>query len=373
MRTLLSILLISAILFTSCSDDESNDVQPQSQETGYVSENFEANTLEESTILAQLTSLTSIVNKGRNGDSLDLNEILTAFAAGDPSLETIASGDFSNDLKNIYFTDAANSSAKAYSPFDTIDQGGVYGAYLFNANGIEPEQIVDKGLYGAALYNRAASIMNSTNINSEGVDRLVALFGTTPEFPNTNNISSTLNPDRFLANYAARRDKNDGTGLYTQIKAKFIELKALTDDENSNIEDIRNTASELKVLWEKCNAATAINYVHSVISKMSGDNLSDDDRASAMHSYSEAVAFLYGWKYLSSADRMISSEDLDEVLTNLLFPGPGQEESFKLNTDTETTLNLFETEVLPKLQSVYGFSDQEMEDFAKNWISEQGR
>jgi hypothetical protein len=113
-----------------------------------------------------------------------------------------------------------------------------------------------------------------------------------------------------------------------------------------------------------------INYLYSVVSKLSATNPSDADIASALHAYSETVGFLHGWR--TQSNKLITDARIDALLA-LLHAAPGATPaSYKFATDAVSELPKL-TEVIDELQSIYGFSSQEMEDFKKNWVAEQNR
>ncbi|HRI60058.1 MAG TPA: hypothetical protein PK228_10055, partial [Saprospiraceae bacterium] len=115
---------------------------------------------------------------------------------------------------------------------------------------------------------------------------------------------------------------------------------------------------------------TIINYLYAVISKLSATNPSDADIASALHSYGETVGFTHGFRTLDN--KKITDTEIDELLTLLNAPATGTPTSYKFATDPLNELPKL-TQVIAKLQSIYGFTAQELEDFKKNWVAEQNR
>jgi hypothetical protein len=249
--------------------------------------------------------------------------------------------------------------------------GGVYGGYLFDANGLEMEQMIDKGLYGAALYNHAITLM-SQPLTTATTDQLVSIFGASPEFPNTNNTAKTQNPDRFMALYAARRDKNDGKGLYTQQKANFIKLQAAIKAGSQYKQEQEEALAAIKLTWEKASAATVINYCHAVIATLSSTNPTDAQKGAALHAYSECVGFIHGWRTLPQQHKKITDSQIDAILTLLNAPANGTPTSYKFITAPVSELPKL-TQVINQLKAIYGFTDAEIEDFKNNWVVLQGR
>ncbi|HMQ48948.1 MAG TPA: DUF4856 domain-containing protein [Saprospiraceae bacterium] len=365
------IALMALLLAFSCEDEER---PPLNLPANYDGSSFATNASKELALQGQLSALTSEAKKGRTAGNLVSEENLIAlFETGNPSLQAIASGYYAGKISASggFATQLALASGGTYTPGLPTGEGGVYGAYLFDENGIEPEQLIEKGLFGAAFYHRATTLAAGT-LTEASADQMVALFGAHPDFPNTNNAQTATNPDKFLASYAARRDKNDGNGLYTQAKNGFIQLQAALKAGNEYKTEQDEALEIIFDAWEKANAATIINYCHAAISKFSATNPTTDDLASGLHAYSEGVGFLHGIRMSNQTFRRITDAEIDALLVLMNAPYDGTPTSYKFITDGINELPKL-SQVIETLQATYGFSDQEVEDFKKNWVAEQGR
>jgi len=118
--------------------------------------------------------------------------------------------------------------------------------------------------------------------------------------------------------------------------------------------------------------ATVINYLLGTISKLNKSDATDADRASALHSYSEAVGFVHGWKGVSSNDKAISDAEIDQILEFMNAPADGNVTSYVFITDSFNQLPKLQL-AIDKLQQVYKFTEQDIIDFGYNWVKEQGR
>ncbi len=362
--------LCAMLLFTACGDDDDNGLIVPST---YDGANFEANAAVENAVRTQLADLTSAAKAGRSaGTTVDFNTLTQLYQQGSPSLEAITTTYYAGRMTGTdgWLNELAKASGGAYTPGEPTGEGGVYGGYLFDEHGLELEQLIEKGSFGAALYNHAITLMEG-EITPAAVDRMVSIFGANPDFPNTDNSASTGNPDVYMAKYAARRDKNDGNGLYTRIRDAFILLQAAAAEDRFVAEQ-EAALADIKELWEKANAATVINYLHTTITVLSGTNPSDNEKGGAMHAYGEAVGFLHGWRTLPAEYRIITDQQIDELLVLMNAPHDAEPTSYLLLTDPVNELPDL-SEAINTLQTIYGFSDQEIEDFRKNWVSEQGR
>jgi len=360
-----------AALLNSCTKDEK---APLNIPAAYDGTSFAANTGTENAVRGQLEALVTEVKKGRTaGTVLDLSVLSGLYSAGNPSLKSLSTTYYAGRLDGSgnWFDEMAKASGATYALGSPTGQGGTFGGYLFDENGLEIEQLVEKGLFGAALYNQAVTLMQG-DLTPATADQLVRIFGAHSDFPNTPTAAKATNPDKFIANYAARRDKNDGTGLYSQMKNAFIKLQAALKAGSEYNAERDEALATIRETWEKVNAGTVINYCHSVISTLSGTNPTDAQKAGALHAYGECVGFMHGWRTIPQASKKITDTEIDEVLTLLNAPYNGTPTSYKFATDPLNELPKL-TQVIGKLKAKYGFTDQEIEDFKKNWVAEQGR
>ena len=359
-------LLVVVSTFTACDD---NEKAPLEIPASYDGAAFETNAAQQLGVLSRFTSLVNEIKKGRTtGKLVSADSINYWYTTGSPSLESLASTYYAGKTAD-WATEVALASGGTYTPGAPTGNGGTYGGYLFDENGLELEQMLDKGHYGALLYKHFNDLAAGT-ITEATVDQMLAIFGANPTFPNSYQANLHANPDKFSANYTARRDKNDGNGYYTNIRDQLIKLQAAVRAGSDYHEERDEAIAEIRLLWEKANAGTIINYLYAVISKLSATNPTDADIASALHSYSETVGFTHGLRTLGN--KKITDTKIDEILTLLNAPANGTPTSYKFATDPLNELPKL-TQVINELKSIYGFTDQEMEDFKKNWVAEQNR
>lgn len=367
------VLMCLGLTLFSCQKDKDENKPSLSIPTTYEGAAFATNTEKEASLKSNLSTLSNEMKKGRvSGTTVGLSTLNNLFTGNNPSLSASSTAFYTAKVsgENGYLANLAAASGGVYVLGEPTGQGGTLGGYLFDENGIEPEQLVEKGLFGAALYNQATTLF-SDNLTLADVDKIVALFGANPTFPNT-NTNKAAQPDGFMAGYAARRDKNDGNGLYSQFKNNAIKLQAAVKAGNDYKEEQKAALTALKQVWEKANAATVINYCHAVISRLSNTNPSEADVANALHAYSEGVGFIQGWKTIPQAHKIITDAQIDDILG--LFNAPSNQipTSYKFATDPINELPKIQ-QAMTKLQAIYAFTPQEMEDFKKNWVSEQNR
>lgn len=364
--------LLAATLFSACQKDDEQLIMENPY--SYEGANFSANARTEIALRDALAEFSAEMKKGRvAGTALDLSTLQGAYEAGSPSLSAISSEYYRNRISAAggWLEELTKASGTIYSPGSPTGDGGVYVSNLFDENGLELEQIIEKGLFAAAMYHYAAELLDGS-LNEALPDQVLALFGANPSFPNSDS-SDKSEPDRFSAQYAARRDKNDGKGFYTTMALALSELQRQSKaGTGAQPQVIENSIVTIKTTWEKAIFATAINYLHSAVSKLSNTNPTDEDKAAALHSYSEVVGFVHGWRGLPADQKIITDAEIDALLLLLNAPSDGTPESYKFATDPVNELPKL-TQAITGIQAIYSFTDQEIQDFRENWVAKQGR
>ncbi len=372
MKYTLSFLTILLSLF-SCKKE--SDKIPLVIPVEYVSDSYTSNITIESSVRTQMAALTSYMKKGEKiANKLTLDSLNYYFSAnGNPSISSITQSYYKNLINGSWFPVMEQCSQNSYTPYDGMiaTNGGVYGGRLLDKRSKETLQEIEKGLYTAALYNHFINL--STNLTDPTtVDKMICIYGASIAFPNTNIAANTPTPDAFIANYAARRDKNDGLGFYDQIKSQFLKLQAaVTQGSAYNMERDEAVAS-LKELIEKAVMATVIYYGYEGTTKLSTSNPPETTISGGLHDFGEAVGFVHGFKSIPQEHRTITDAQLDEVLNALLAPDGKDASMYQFVTDGVNKLPGITT-YQELLQDVYDFSETDMEDFKINWVTLQGR
>ncbi len=341
--------------------------------TVYESPAFSTHAATQIAVTNQLINLTTEIKKGRvNGGIVTKTALDNLFTTGATSLKNVANIYYASKIEGVggWFDELAKASGSTYTPSATLTgNGGTYNGYLFDENGLELEQMIEKGQFGAVLYQHLQQLL-SGNITEATIDQALAIIGANPTFANSSDANKHPQPDKLLAVYIARRDKNDGKGLYAQLKQNFLKLKASVRAGADYTQERNEAIAEIKNIVEKANFATVINYCHSVIATMSATNPTDVQKAAALHAYGECVGFTHGFRTV--AGKRITDAQIDEVLTLLNAPYNAAPTSYKFITDAVNELPKLQ-QIITKLRDIYGFTTQEIEDFKKNWVTEQGR
>jgi len=388
------LLAVGLIFFASCKKDDKVTVPPPPElqiPTFYDSTGYAANVVTESQVRAQLAALTRQMQVGRHMDSAVTLAALQTLYNG-TTLRAVTGASYQAKVDTA-LRELARASGKgvryAWENAPNGDGGvipttvGGRTGYLYDEHVLEMEQVVEKGLFAAAMYNHAVSLISAGNITEATIDRLVEIYGAKPGFGN-NERNSDPNRDRFSAQYAARRsDTANANSLYAQIKRNLITAKAAVKA-GSAFNQLRDQAlADFKLNWEKALAATVINYCHSTLDGLRAPNRDDGIVTGAMHAYGEAVGFLSGWKAVPPSQRRITDAQIDELLGLLRAPydQTANAQSYLFLSQSSVTAQLFrldgrdvpDTGVIERLAQIYGFSNQEVEDFRRNWVNVQNR
>jgi hypothetical protein len=376
------LIIISILIIPSCKQDNTPEPSTLTGATGlqipdnYVSANFDSNVVIEKSILNQMKNLNTYMKKGVVvTNTLSLDSLNWYFAsAGTPTLKSVTANYYQYKIEgsNGYFATMASSSGNTWNYATAPNAtGGVIHNRLVDKYGVETLEVIDKGFYASVLYNRIAELL-LLELNDSIIDKMVAIYGATPAFPNTNNAASTPTPDAYIANYTARRDKNDGNGLYTRIKKSFLKLQAAVKGGAQYNTEKDQAIADLKFNIEKALMATAANYCHGATTKLTATTQDSTTIAAALHDIGEAIGFIHGFKAVYPSNRKITDAEVDQLLNYLNFPPDGTPSPYLFVQQGATQLPKI-VDALALIQSIYGFSATEMEEFKQNWITVQGR
>jgi len=368
----LGIGLMMAGAIVSCKKDDGDRPDLVIPEV-YDGTAFTTNAATELLVRKQLTDISKEAQRGRvNGTTLEYATLTALLNAGSPSLKAVGTNYYMTKMDGIggWLDEMAKASGGTYTPGPPTGNGGTFGGYLFDENGLEIEQVMEKGMFGAVLLNHAVKLMSGP-IDATTADKVLAIFGSNPSFPNSNNAAKHDFPDAQAAIYAARRtDETNPNGLYFQMKKALIKLQAAGKAGSEYSKEQQEAVKDIILVWEKVNAATIINYALSSISSLSNSEPTDAQKASALHSIGEGVGFAHGFKTVPS--KKITDAQIDQILVLLNAPAGGTPELYKFATSPVIELPKLE-QVIALLKSIYGFSDAEVETFRNNYVSLQGR
>ncbi|MEL7119396.1 MAG: hypothetical protein AAFO07_08150 [Bacteroidota bacterium] len=362
MKNTFWLLLVFFIAFTACDNDD--DPTPMLDiPTSYVSPSFDANVVAEDLVVNELSTMTSAANAAEaNAQSIMVMPIdypATLSSVTLPSYRTLIE-EWLVELVNSANSPTGFQNPGVGSPA-VGEEGGLLGTRLLDENGLELEQMVQKGSFGAALYNHALTVINGDLSSSTAIDKLVEIHGADINFDPANTTAA--------ATYSRRRsDLDNETGFFFDIETNLITAKAAIEA-GSDFDDERDAAlAEYLLNWEKSNFATVIYYCNATKvllqegAMMSDGPDKDSKLGDALHAYAEGVAFAHGFKGLSQ--KQISDSEIDSILEKLLAPEGQTPESYRFLN--EVTLLARLDEIIDDIQAIYGFTEEEVAFFFVN-------
>jgi hypothetical protein len=371
-QKVIAISLLATVGFASCNkdDDDDNNTSP-SIPNSYTSNNFDANAASQIELGDQLEALASKIGEGDDGSKLDQSEVDALFTS---DLDGAGTFNYTNFIESDVLPLVGPESGQQWDVVTNPDSGGgVFAGRFLSYTGLEHKQLVEKAFFMGGQYIQAYSIAYDGEFVSADVDKLLALYGTSPEFPM--GASNAEVADRFSAKYAARRTPETGGFYLDARKALIIAKYQLDNGASPESFEVRDQIENFFAAWEKAIAATAINYMYSTLDVITKSNPTDEELADALHAHSEAVAFILGAYQLPSSEYLIASDSqLEAVLSLLKFNDISYGNSNAYLFASEPSDHYTDiSSAMDLLQDTYGFTDDEMESFKINWVNEDNR
>lgn len=375
-----------AVMTSACQQASSPQTKtPLVIAARYDTTNFAANTVAERALQANIRAFTLEMQTGRPGASTATNRNLPVSAARLRELYTAmpaiaeATTPYYRDLvlrQGGWIDQLATASGKEGDLLAMPPREGRFGGtsgYLFLANGLEPEQPLEKGTFGAANFNRILQLL-SAPMTLANLDKIVALYGAPPNFPNGRPAAGAAN-DVTIAQYAARRDNSGGgpggdtgpKGFYTLTRDAFIKAQSALKAGSDYKPELDSALAEIQGNIERVFGATCINYCHSAIAILSSTNPTPAQIAAALHALGENVGFIGGLKTLPR--KIITDAQIDAILANFNAPHTGQVAMLRfLNNPTELAKL---TTVINDVARIYGFTPAQIELFKRNNLTDR--
>jgi len=242
---------------------------------------------------------------------------------------------------NFIEAEAASITA-ASNPTTTTASNGTKGklisparAILVNANGFEYKELVEKGLMGAILYDKAmnklnnisafdnTTIVNNQTAQEKAWDEAFGYFGVPVDYPaNTTGL-------QHLGKYA--NDRNALLGNSTAVMNAFIKGRAAIN--NADNATVNEQVVIIRENVERGVAGTAVHYINSALANIS-------DAPTLHHNLSEGYFLIKSLKY--NPAKKISDTQIQTLIN--YFGG---------NFYTISTTDLQAAKDL--LSSIYGF------------------
>ncbi len=267
-------------------------------------------------------SLDALVARMRNAElaveAADATSLETQLATGEPAIKSVVAPAWDHFIDDIFGEFAALTAA---GPVDLVsddalqwvpgEHGGIFGTDSrgINPGGLELRQLIDKGLYaGGGLYRYALALTEGA-ITPETIDALAAAWGS----------NETLSPEGRTdsANYSF------GMGYHSTIATALTEARSYAADPNCAAERDAALVRFFRT-WEEAMVARTLFYAHFAEQTLIGAT-TDDERADALHEYSEGLALTFGFLHpstvsagpLQNAPNVLTDAIIRDALTPL--------------------------------------------------------
>jgi hypothetical protein len=283
-------------------------------------------------------------------------QLRALYQAGPPSVKSITTPAFAAQVEEWLALFEA-SAGQPWMPADPPPAtGGKLGTDIFSRDGLDIRQAIDKGLFAAAFYNHAATLMGGA-VTPATIDRILAIFGSHPSFSTGDGGAATA--DVWSAVYARRRTdpRAPSPGIYLRIKRNLIAARAAAAAGGACATELQGALRAVREDWEQALLATTLFYASDARTKLGQANA-----AAALHSLGEGLGFAYGFRMMPVDRRRISDGQIDEILALLGIPPGGPVTLYKFATDTTAQVSRLDG-AITKIQAVYGFSDAEVASF----------
>ncbi len=368
---LLAAGLVGLATLAACKKDDPAPTGPAAYDTTQ----YLANSTDERAIRRRMVLMMAEARRGRNrANTLDAARLQSLFTSGTPSVAQAATPYFAGRIGGpagwLATMAAASGQVYSFEESDTAGTGGVVNntQYLLDRYGIETEQVVEKGLFGALLTYRVHQLLDQP-LTVATSDKVMGLLGMSRTFPSSGSATLHTRPDSALGSYLAQRDKNDGNGYYSQMGLALRRLQTAT--RNSNATEAQAAATDIKTLLDKVTGATIIHYCYQTRLLLAGSP-TPTDKGSALHKLAEGIGFAHGYRTLPYAQRRLSDAQIDQVLALMGAPATGPGSAYQFITRSAQTLPRLQT-AITLVQQAYGFTDTELQDFQNDWVGTQRR
>lgn len=358
----LTLLFLASLLVLSCDDEADDDNNPNDIGSGIAYDFDNADFSVQNDLLGHLEAIASYGKNAVNGDAVSSQALSDMFnnEGGDGNgnfsyTSNFNLANYTSTSEKEFFENQFLSLASAAQSWDAEASDGNSGylesgnsKYLVVENGIEPIQLIEKGLMGAAFYYQIQQVflglINMNADNSENVegqnytqlennwDQAFAFFGAPTDW--LDDVDGT---GRFWAEYA-KKTSSDITGSFDSpslIMNAFIDgRRAIVNNDT----DTRETQIEIiKEQLEIVSAGAAVHNLNIAINNSS-------DNAIKSNSLSQAWAFIYTLKFGDPITKSIQTAEVNEWLDDL------GTDFWSVSTSQLTTLR-------DKISSKFGFDN----------------
>ena len=323
-QTFTYLALSSVVFFTSCEKDEKkNDVVDVPSYEIPESYNFEnasySGQVERLNMLAELETYLKTANSGGLIDAAQAK----AMYANDGYTWTSSVFEIEQPTKDLKSKTTSDQQAAVESLIDQLADLSVNGStttsedgaktYLFDENGLEPIQLIVKGIMGSCFYYQGTSVyLSDSKMNVENTDLVegkdytkmqhhwdeaFGYLGASVDFSGANTGGGI-----YWGKYAKKTLAGGLTSIDDLMEA-FITGRAAIDNQEYTARD--EAIGKVRANWEMIPVTSALHYLNGALDDIT-------DAALRNHKLSEAIAFTSALKY--NSEKSISDSQVDAII-----------------------------------------------------------
>lgn len=334
--TLVSLSLLTAI---SCDKDDDSTNSSNTTVTLPSTYNFENVSYSgQENRLDMLSEIVTYMKTGNSGTELNKTQLENMFLNNGYTWTNVDLNSSTKQLGNKVSDEGQTAFGNWFQGIEDASKSTISGnngtaglvtsgsgtkTYLFNENGIEYAQLIEKGAMGAVFYYQATAVYfgddQMANADNETVeagkgtdmqhhwDEAFGYFGVPIDFASAGfSYTSGEAYDRFWAKYTNGR--NDVFSLNNTLMTSFIKGREAIN--RKDYADRDEAIAEVSENWEKISAATAIHYLNGAKADFSDDAL-------RMHQLSEAYAFI--WSLRFNPEQKLTDVQIQDDILNAYF------------------------------------------------------
>lgn len=311
-KLLLSLSLFSlvSIILNSCK--KGKDTNKYDVPTTYTFDSVDYSG--QTTRLDMITELLTEVKKGNTSGTIVSAQKLKDMYANINNQFTVAALNTSGKkLKDKTFASEQTIIESYFDLLETASQStqpgsngvaGIVGTRLYDANGIEYKEAIEKGLMGALIYYQISEVYLSESEIGASIaksnrqhhwDEAFGYYGVPVDFP------SNLTGIRYWGKYGNERDALLGVNA-TIMNAYLKGRAAINNDDNA---EVTKQASVIRENLEKVLAGTVLHYINDAIDAFGDDNTRN-------HTLNEFTGIVRALKFNSA--KKISDAQIADIL-----------------------------------------------------------
>lgn len=208
---------------------------------------------------------------------------------------------------NSYMNTASNGQA------GTLTSGT--STYLFDANGFEKSELIEKSIMGAVFKYQALNVyLGSANMNADNTTPVSGQTYTTLEhywdeafgYLNVPTNFPTAPSLAFWGKYC--NSQNTALNSNQVMMGNFLKGRAAISNNVLADRDVAIVA--IREMWEKIAAYQAMKYLDQAVTNYG------TDQAKCLHVLSEAYGFIYSLRFAPTETRKMSITEVDNLLAD---------------------------------------------------------